>query len=291
MNYQGAEDDDLLDEDTMDFVLLWDYVRSLDIISAEDVVLLDELVIGQNFSIALDLLRERTRPYSRNFPVEMADIARRPHKKCIRVRDIDGRKLPSIKQLPPPHPHNIPPMPIPPSPWSNIVSSWEKGEKQAADERQRLRIEQDEAYLESARIDFERQFYNDDDNVDEPGSAAPVFTPLPLPVLSSVPRLDKPPAPICTPLPPPVLSAVPKIDDEEPPLEDGDVVSVLVMTSHGRMERRFRHHDRLEKVAAWAKCRELSTNYPTRSWPLSTLLQDTPIQRKRVLLIAASEIV
>jgi hypothetical protein len=49
--------EDFLDQDTMDFVQLWDYVQGSKhlsrCISPEDVVLLDELVAGQNFSIAL----------------------------------------------------------------------------------------------------------------------------------------------------------------------------------------------------------------------------------------------
>lgn len=77
-----------MDDDTMDYVQLWDYIQGMKhfekIISPEDIILLNELVEGQNFQIALDLLRHRIRPCLKHLPVEIADIAR--PKKCIKVQ-------------------------------------------------------------------------------------------------------------------------------------------------------------------------------------------------------------
>ena len=74
------EESQLLDEDTMIFVGLWDFLQGMrqfeQIISPEDIVLLDELVKGQNFAVALDLVRHRLRPYHDKLPEEIAVLAR-----------------------------------------------------------------------------------------------------------------------------------------------------------------------------------------------------------------------
>lgn len=86
------DDDDFLNEETMDFVQLWDYAQSLpnldEIFSPDDVVLLNEMVIAQNFAIALDLVRHRLKPRLKNYPDEIKDLIHasdQQKRKCIRV--------------------------------------------------------------------------------------------------------------------------------------------------------------------------------------------------------------
>lgn len=83
------ESNGALDDETMNFVELWSYTQSAGLVDAlfspEDIVLMEELVAGQNFQIALDILRQKLKPMVNVLPQDMADIARPA--KCIKVRD------------------------------------------------------------------------------------------------------------------------------------------------------------------------------------------------------------
>lgn len=88
-------DNDFVDDDTMYFIQLWDYVQSFEqsifdsLFSAEDVVLLNELVDGQNFSVALDMLRQKIGPIRKKLPEELQDIARLPRCRKVSVKTVN----------------------------------------------------------------------------------------------------------------------------------------------------------------------------------------------------------
>lgn len=79
----------LFDDNTMNFIDLWSYIQDRswfeDAISPEDMVLINELVSGSNFEIALDMLRHRLHPFRKKIPEEFAEVLKPA--KCIKVRD------------------------------------------------------------------------------------------------------------------------------------------------------------------------------------------------------------
>lgn len=151
-------EDGAFDDDTLNFVQLWDYVQGMPeyprMLDPEDVVLMDELVTGQNFAVALDLLRHRVRHYNRLLPEELRDIAR--PQKCIRVRDVAASGAPPIVAAPPP--------PVTRAELDDVFRSDRvvadggapEADMDARAAREQLRMQQDEAYARALARDQEQ---------------------------------------------------------------------------------------------------------------------------------------
>lgn len=256
--------EDLFDDDTMDFIQLWDYVQNSKIshraIQPEDVVLMDELVQAHNFSIALDMLRQRLKPYLTLLPVELADIARR-RPKCIKVQ-------PQLFQHPGPTDFmGLPPPPVSLSdPVQKTVETtpesdqgddleqalWHDWQEQSNQERIRTREQQDHEYLEALIADADASLPTaapDEETVD----SFPDF------FIGNV----------------------------------SDPVVVLVQVADGRYQGTFSQSDHtVQDVKSWMSGKlqrdfqsaTLWTNYPKTSWDSFSSLSQLPIEGGRLMV-------
>jgi len=251
----------LLDDDTMDFVQLWDYAQGMvefeQIFTPDDIVLLNEMVIAQNFNIALDLVRHRLAPFQ--LPEELADIAR--PKKCIKVNPPNPHfQEPTLEQFQQQHTGLIQ-IPPPPdmqqfhqtreaSPPAVPLDGWESLEariEQENQDRRQLREAQDMEYIQALIADSE--------------------------------AVD----------PPPIVGTLPETMEKSHP----DAVSVQVVLPDQRVERVVNGQTTtVGEIANWLTAETgtdyqhstFYTNFPKVSWGTGDYVVNLPVERKRLLL-------
>lgn len=271
----------------MDFVQLWDFVQSLsprmqeEIFSADDVVLLDEMVVAQNFSIALDLLCHRMRDYQardypgrehRRFPEEIRDLlhSRQRQEKRQKFIDVTPPPLeatPTLEEfravnligLPPPPLQTATPL-SPPSANRSAAATPHAESNVEQGLRRKLMEEQDLAYLSSLIEDTSpmHDWEDEDDVVIEEST-------------------------------PPEIENVPSAQTDE---QSG--VSVQIILPDRRLQARMNPTiTRLKNLRRWIYDQtdgddydQFFTNYPKREWSQDQLLCELPIEKQRLLLIA-----
>lgn len=265
-----------LDQDTKDFVQLWDHVQGMrryeSIFSEKDELLLEELVANQNFSIALSLLQHRLRPHK--LPEKIAHLAR--PQSCATVKPLPPNTVePTLEQFRESIvasvasvPISRPPMQVPTREMLGLPLSGlktipveaqgpeGKGRPAASpfSERRALVDEQNRAYNEGLLQDAAKQ-------TDElKGYTSTSSFALVSPKLMAV--------------------------------DEGKGIKVVAMISSlgKRLEHTFHEDEQLFSVCQWASYQveaelwDVSTNFPRQEWPLESRLRDLPIDRKRLLL-------
>ena len=283
--------DALFDDDTVYFVQLWDYVQSMSnfekYFNPEDVVLLDELVNTQNFSVALDLLRQRIKEHGliKHMPDELQEIARPP--KCGRVVKIPVKQSPfendmKLKEFQKRkkckchhHQHKMP----------EQVDLAEEED----DDNVNLIAEQDMAY-EAALLEDMKREHEKKQKKNQHLNNIPEPEPL---------QFHQPPPPPQTktfPISPKKEQTTKKEEVKEPDENDPNaiLVCVTVPSKDGlRLERRFDvEHDLVRAVLLWLSDKlqtdeqtiKVCTNFPKAYYDPFVSLKKCPLQKKRLLL-------
>lgn len=303
-------DEEFLNDETMDFIQLWDFAQSLSpsaqeqMFTADDIVLMDEMVVAQNFSIALDLLCHRMKSYavnhSRRFPDEIRDLLHSKLKRDKRQKFIEVNPPPPPLEdcgAPPPtleefRAANFIGLPPPPAPTNNFTSPhpgpgphndynhydyhdddqeeyYDYDEGQAVEERlkrRQLMEEQDMDYIRSLIADSE---------ANEPSNEI-LSSPWPASEIGKV------------------VYGTPEIVDlsENIAIDDGDVQVQIILPDRRLQVAVNPDTTQIKNVRRWIynqteeDYQEFFTNYPKREWPQEQLLSDMPIENKRLLLIA-----
>jgi len=273
---------DLLDDDTMDFVQLWDYAQGMrdfeQCFTPEDIVLLDEMVVAQNFALALDIVRHRLA--GRHLPEEIAHIAR--PKKCIKVKPpAPYVPEPTLEEFraqlqmpPPPDPQEFADLCEPGSTPPTPIDGWESLEARIArenQERRQVRETQDMEYIQAMIADAEKEAMGQEDK------SAPPMSPD---------RPDK------------QLGANDVIGEVPSEIEKShaDAVLVQVVLPDQRLER-FVHgqHTTIGEIANWITMQTgddyrdstFCTNFPRAAWSTGDHVLDicqATGEKKRLLL-------
>lgn len=249
------------------------------VISPEDVILLDELVNSQNFSIALDMLRQKVAPILKLFPDEIKDIARAPRCKRIHVRS-------------------------PPTIYKPVVSYDQTNSKDddvkevdleddnMEDENEKLIREQDIEYEKALLEDMKR------DHLKKQAMFANVPEPEPIRAPKTTHVSDKHQTPDDPNIKKVVDGKKEKIVLPEEPESDSEnavTVCVTIPFKDGlRLERRFNlQTDLIGAVLGWLsneldvdeQTLRVCTNFPKTYYTFFTPLSQLQVQRKRLMLI------
>lgn len=304
----------LLENETFDFVTLWDFVQSLpttiidQILTPEDILLLNDLINGQNFSIALDLLRHRLQPVLNRLPTEIQDIAKT--KTCIRVTPHinENTKVPTLEEF---HKSQVG---IPPTPSTfvqatDVLKALDDYERHnhvsnvnSTENWTNLHDEQDMDYINSLIADYEKsqtqqisnkeqkkqtELNNQGTKIDSSTTKNDTST-TKITITKEIITESKTVTQIC------------KIPNE--PENGGDnVINVVVQVPKigKRIQRRFLLNNKIEHVIAWASNHlmmnneeytisnetQVFTNFPKQEWSRETQLHQCPIERKVLLLM------
>lgn len=250
-----------LDDDAHDFVTLWDFVQHwkhyAHAISADDEALLEQLVDFQNFAIALELLQMRLQHYANILPHDIRSLVMR-RKKCIKVRDTTAFEACCVspqftpRSTPAPKDYLAPPLTD-----ADIAAGLVAQDHYAL-------VGQGEsaaAVIHAQNLDYEASLMQDaarQSTAAVMGSTTDHQVPLPMP---------------------------------EPLDDDAITVCVSVAPDGMRFTRRFPPWAAMQDVAHWIHHDTrtpvtLFTCYPRAELPLTTLLSDAPLDRKRLSLVA-----
>jgi hypothetical protein len=300
------EEDDFVPDETMYFIQLWEHCQGLDrdtfdsIFTPEDIVLLEELVNTQNFSVGLDLLRQKVAPIRKTFPEEIRDAARFPRCRRVKVQPVNEHVAPpELTEFRERMKHAKPFIAVSPKRASQMMEE-EDDHNDVIDESGLHTIdngsilkEQDDAYEKALFEDQMQQVIQESlrsyemQNVNEP---EPLWESTPsLPITNDTKTLPK-------------VEKHKKITiPKEPDVNDSDAVTVQVtlpFKDGTKLERRFSVScDLVGAIMGWLSNEleipeenfRLCTNFPKQYYQFLTPLSACPIQRKRINFICEYE--
>lgn len=265
------------------FAQLWDYMQQspvyTDMISPDHEQLLDDLVVGQNFEIALDLLRQQAQPYLGLFPTDMMELAR--PQKCIKVRDTthtcpipptleDIRRPPVLSAFPPSHPHDF--FRQPHQDYLDPPCTEHDLQEQQNLERIQEMEAQDQAYWESLRADQAKVTTTINEEIRVP--------------------IEEPEEEIRIPVEDNPVEDSPIEETKTLPDEPNDGILVVARLPSGEMQRRrFLPTDTFALVihwtSQWVSDPSVATNFPRQVWDPHQVLTEAPVERERLLLFVS----